>query len=169
MLFLAAVGAVGCYEENPITETELTDSDDPAILTVSPENGAAGVVREANYTIQFDSPMDTASVGSCLHLVGGDEMRRWLDSLSGMRQGLGMSDSDHASMMTWLDSIDYTGHIEWNDRLDSCTFHPGSLLAANTDHILFLDSGVYSMDGHLLLGWSPEFGGHMFYFRTGSE
>jgi len=166
---LAFLAAMGCYKENPMAETELADLDSPTVVAVTPENGAVGVTRYANYGIKFDSPMDTASVRINLYLAGGDAMQCWLDSMSIMHDGHGMGGGDRDGMMHWLDSIGYSGHIEWNGHADSCVFYPDSLLRANCDHLLFLDSGICDAEGQLMIMDGSECGGLVFYFRTGAQ
>lgn len=161
----------GCYKENPVSDfdTEVLDTDFPTILEVSPDNGASGVIRNSNLSVRFDSPMDTASVSNNFHLSGGDKMQQWMDSMSNLPDMNGMGQQHRDSMMTWMDSIEYTGDFEWNDDLDSCVFYPDSMLEANAEHMIFLDYGIKSVDGYYIITDTLEYNAATYHFTTGSQ
>jgi hypothetical protein len=165
---LAAFWSAGCFSENPASETDGVGLGAPEIISVVPENGAYGVDRDTEVTIRFSGPMDTASVNSNCYLSGGSDMLRWLDSLEhmpGMMNGMGDSACDH--MMSWMDSMSYSGRFEWNANLDSCVFHPDSALLPNCDHLLYMRGEMLSRNGQVMAMDSGSHGGLMMYFQTG--
>lgn len=164
---LAAFWSAGCYDENPVSDSDVLGFDVPEVVTVFPENGAYGVDRNSEVSIKFSGPMDTASVTSNCYLSGGRDMLKWLDSLEhtpGMMHGMGDSVCDN--MMNWMDSISYSGHFEWNANYDSCIFYPDSALLPDCEHLLFMRGEISGRNGHMMSMDTVSHGGLMVHFRT---
>ncbi|MCB2229886.1 Ig-like domain-containing protein [bacterium] len=139
----------------------------PRLISTYPTDGSVGVDPAASLTIVFDIPMDTISVVNNFHMIGGDDMHMWMDSLDhhmGMG-GMGMMGMDH--MMDWMDSIQYHWEYHWNDDMDTCLFIPDSALMPNTDYMMFLSGDVHGHNGEMMNMQQMQYDGHMVHFTTG--
>ena len=162
----AFVGAVvltviGCSGESD----KVTDSDrgiEPAILRIFPANGAVAVSTGVAVGVRFNTPMDTSSVMAGFHLSGGSDMQVWMDSVDHIGGMAHMNMNQQGQMMQWMDSLQFDGHFAWNESLDSCTFHPDSVLEAGTDHMIFMFGQMKSRGGVMM-----DMGGGMMVSDTG--
>jgi len=170
-IFFAAVAVVvtvirlaGCGTENNLHSMNNDTNQLPQIVSVYPPDGATGVATTTEVSIAFDTPMDTMSVMASFHLVGGDDMHEWMDSLEHHNH---MSMMDMDDMMDWMDSIEYHGRFHWNENMDSCRFVPDSSLMPNTDYMLFLYGDLHSHDGMMMDRHHLDYDGFMYHFQTG--
>lgn len=163
---IAAVFALtlwGCGDNHDATRSDLQ----PALLSVSPGDNAAGVNRDATIRIHFNMPMDTASVRRNFHLTGGEEMEAWMDSLTHHRGMGGMDMINMGHMMDWIDSIQYSGQFHWDATMETCEFTPDSAMMPDADHMIYLYDGVKAFNTEMMEMNSQPFGGMVFHFRTG--
>lgn len=162
-----ALSAVSCYEENSLSDSVLLDAEPPTILSTSPPNGASGIDRYSGVMINFGGPMDTASVTANCYLCGGSEMQRLMDTMLCMGAPGGMRNADRDRVMSWMDSIKCSGYFVWSSNLNSCTFHPDSILMPNSEYLLFLTGHLQDYQGREMGMDGLPLGGHTFYFQTG--
>lgn len=105
----------------------------PKVLSVNPIDGATNVAASAKIALVFSVPMDTGSVRANFCLLGGDQMQRMMDSLSGMHSSM-----DYSRIMGMMHQMSMTGHLGWNANFDSCRFSPDSAMQANTQYMIFM-------------------------------
>jgi hypothetical protein len=166
-LLIAAVTILvtGCSEDAKPTDDNLSTTT-PKIERVTPAEGNTDAALKPIIGIKFDMSMDTTSFMRNFHFTAHPDLPDWMDSLqhhSGMMAG-GMMNMGH--MMDWLDSIEYLGDFDWNDRLDSCTFVADSTLMPNTDCMLYIYGDVRGRNGMMMEMNSYRYGGAMTHFRT---
>jgi len=166
---LATLLAIGCSSSNDKMMNNDSNAQ-PAILRITPANGATAVSRSASVGIKFNTSMDTTTVMSGFHFSGGPGMQMWMDSMNtmgGMNQ-MGMMDCDN--MMQMMDSLQLNGHFHWNATLDSCQFTPDSMMAANTEHMTFMYGQIKSHSGMMMnMGGGGMMGsdtGFTYHFTT---
>jgi len=161
MVFLAS----GCGD----SETTATQNEAPKIVSVYPADGAADVYTASAISMKFSQPMDTSSVRIGFHMAGGDVMNQWMDSLNNyMGMGhMGMNNMDH--MMDWMNNSEYGGHFEWNHELDSCRFIPDSIMAPNTNYMIYMRGDIKSRGGMMMNMSGTDYDGYMYHFHTAQD
>ncbi len=154
----------GCSHDDPASGT--TDQQTVVASTI-PQDGASGVPTSSPFVMTFSMPMDTMSVIEHFHCAGGDEMWEWMDSLQHYHTGMGghMIDMDH--MMAWMNEIELRGRFHWNNDMTECIFRPDADFLPHTDHMVYLENGIRSRDGHMMDGMDLRYKGLMIHFRTG--
>ncbi len=157
----------GCSNDDNGTNT--TAAGVPQVLAVYPADGATNVPTSTGVSLVFDQPMDTNSVRMAFHFSGGTAMEQWMDSLShhmGMGGMMGGHYQDMDHMMTWMDSIEFPGHFEWNGTLDSCRYYPDSTLMPGTDYMTFMYGTIDGMGGGMRMMQNESPDSTMFRFTT---
>lgn len=166
VLALVVLAIVTCRGDLPTTTERLEPLDVPVIQGVEPVNGASAVRRNSSYMVKFDDSMDTASVASSFHMIGGQDMIEWLDSLGDRSHSELLDSRWRQRMMDWLDSIRTPGQFSWNEDCDSCRFRPDTLLLSDAQYIVFItDEMCNAIGGHLKTD-HLLYDGYMFYFKT---
>ena len=139
----------------------------PKLISVTPGDGSIGVSPNSPVTMVFDMSMDTSSVTTNFHMIGGNDMHMWMDSLDhhmGMG-GMGMMGMNH--MMDWMDSIQYNGEYHWNGGMDTCVFVPDSMMMPSTDYMMFMNGDIHAHNGEMMNMSKLQYDGHMVHFTTG--
>ena len=139
----------------------------PRLVSILPTDGTTGVALNSGIAMTFDMPMDTASVMANFHMIGGDDMHLWMDSLDHHMGSGGMGMMGMGHMMNWMDSIQHEGEFHWNDEMDSCVFIPDSSMMPNTDYMMFMNGDVHSQNGMTMNMSQMQYDGHMIHFTTG--
>ncbi len=122
----------------------------PAILRVSPANGATGIAATTSVGVKFNTPMDTLSVMAGFHFSGDSNMQSWMDSVN-YQGGMGeMPQTDMNRMMQMMDSVHIRGIFQWNQNLDSCRFIPDSAMMGATEHMIFMYGQMMSSSGMMM-------------------
>ena len=162
-LATAGVWISGCDDDNG-SMMGRNNNASPYVVRISPPDGATSVATTALIGIKFNLPMDTTSVMAGFHFSGGSPMRDWMDTLE-LHGSIGMMNMNH--MMNWMDSIEQHGRFHWNAARDSCEFIPDSLLAPNTEHMVFMYGAVRSHSGMMMDMNQFQYDGYMNHFQTG--
>ena len=165
VLLVIGIWLSGCNGNDAVSV-----NDGPAplqdVISVSPQDGAAGVSTAGSIVMTFNTPMDSISVMEHFHCAGGDQMWEWMDSLQHHGPGPGghMGDMDH--MMDWMTEIEHPGEFEWNDEMTECVFRPDAGFLPNTDYMIYVEDNIRTDDGHMM-GIHMQYDGFMTHFQTG--
>lgn len=162
---------LGCGDDHHVVSDDGNGGEKVAILRVTPADGASAIEVASPITVRFTGPVDTASVRSNLHLMGGSQMHDWQDSLEHYG-GFGMMGMhQNQRMMQWVDSIHVPGEFHWNEQLDSCEFIPDDGLVHDTEYLCLLyEGGMHDNHGGMMGGASHgDNGYHMYEFMTEPE
>ncbi len=162
ILVMAAIISVSGCSDSTNGMMNGNNNVQPAILRVSPANGATGIATTALVGIKFNTPMDTLSVMAGFYFSGGSNMSSWIDSVN-YQGGMGhMNRMDRNRMMQMMDSIQIHGTFQWNQNHDSCRFIPNSAMMGATEHMIFMYGQMMSSGGMMM-----DMGGGMMSSHTG--
>ncbi|MDF1545858.1 MAG: Ig-like domain-containing protein [bacterium] len=139
----------------------------PKLVSAIPSDGSTGVPPNSAIMFAFDMPMDTPTVMTNLHVIGGDDMHMWMDSLDHHLGMGGMGMMGMGEMMNWMDSIQYDGLFEWSGGMDTCIFTLDSTMMPNSDYMMFLYGDVHANNGEMMNMSQQQYDGHMIHFTTG--
>lgn len=141
----------------------------PGIVSIYPSDGVSNISPSTAVSVKFSTPMNIESVMAGLHLVGGEEMQVWMDSMSHDSGMGGMMGMDMEAMMEWMDSICVPGEFHWNDMMDSCDFEPDSSMEHDCEYMILMhEGGMMGEDGEMMDTAGCGNGGYnLTHFTTG--
>ncbi len=111
--------------------------------------------------------MDTGAVRENFHLLGGADMREWMNSTN-HEQGFGhMSDNQFTNMMRQLDSREISGDFVWSPGLKDCEFNADSAFAPQEEYMLVMyEDGMMNRFMHSMGVMGGDKNVLMYHFGT---
>ena len=147
----------------------------PALIAVSPVNGATGVPADAGVTLTFSGPVDRERLQRDMHLISTASIT---DSVCPL--GWSHPDMDHCmgdfTMMGHFDQYHSTaGSYSWSGAGTICRFQPANSMTPQTQYMVHVGSGAMDMMGGSSHGMMDDHGsgtgtgGMNLHFTTASS
>lgn len=171
LLSLLLVLVAGCSQRTASGPTQPAGPASPAVLSVTPADGATSVRLDGGVTLDFGAAVDRSSVESGFHLVSEFDMTGSCpDPSMGSHGSMDEVMADPNMMAHMSEAHETPGSFSWNAAGTACTFMPESQMRSQTRYMMHMsgamlermrETGVGMMDGRMTAA-----GEMMLHFQT---